>query len=187
MLQYILLGLLNYAPMTGYELKSIIDESTTHFWHAYHSQIYTMLRKLEGDGLLTSESDDADDKLNRRVYHLTDAGHAALLAWQGQPLTELPAIKDDLLVRLFFSGLRDRADVIDELRVQKLLHQRKLEYYEALAGELIARRVHSKGGAGIDLTSEARYWMATLRFGEQYERMYIAWLESVIAELEVTG
>ena len=45
MLKYVLLGFLNYTPMTGYELKQFMDESTANFWHAKQSQIYTTLKK----------------------------------------------------------------------------------------------------------------------------------------------
>ena len=51
MIKYILLGLLNYQPMTGYDLKQTIDHSVSHFWHAYHSQIYTQLRQMEAERL----------------------------------------------------------------------------------------------------------------------------------------
>ena len=54
MLKYVLLGFLNYTPMTGYELKQFMDESTANFWHAKQSQIYTTLKKLEEEGMLES-------------------------------------------------------------------------------------------------------------------------------------
>ncbi|NJO82915.1 MAG: PadR family transcriptional regulator [Blastochloris sp.] len=129
MLKYILLGFLNYSPMTGYDLKRIIDHSTAHFWHAYHSQIYTTLARMEDEGLLTSETDDSDDKLSRRVYTITPTGQAALAAWQRQPLTSLPHGKNELLVRLFFSADRKTEEVLDELRIQRRLHQQQLELY----------------------------------------------------------
>src|SRR5215510_9112051 len=98
MLKQILLGFLNYKPMTGYELKTSMDESTMHFWHAYHSQIYTTLRKLEEEGLLSSEMLEEDGSPTKRLYTLTDAGRKDLLAWLGHSLTELPDVKEDLLV-----------------------------------------------------------------------------------------
>src|SRR5215216_1138048 len=106
MLKYILLGFLKYRAMTGYELKSIMDESTMHFWHAYHSQIYTTLRKLEADGLVSSELEDGYDHLTRRTYTLTEAGRTELSAWLNTPLTETVPEKEDLLVRIFFSAER---------------------------------------------------------------------------------
>jgi DNA-binding PadR family transcriptional regulator len=132
MLSYILLGFLGYQPMTGYELKTVLDGSTMHFWHAHHSQIYTTLRDLEARGLLTSEVQESGDRLNRRVYTITDAGRAELQTWLDRPLTELPAAKEELLVRVFFSARRDRREVLDELRVQRALHEQKLQLFRGM-------------------------------------------------------
>jgi DNA-binding PadR family transcriptional regulator len=180
MLQYILLGLLNYAPMTGYELKSIIDESTTHFWHAHHSQIYTMLRKLEAEGMLVSEESDGDDKLKRRVYELTEAGRNVLLDWLSKPLLEVPTVKEDLLVRLFFSSQRDPQDVLDELRFQRQLHEQKLEAFRALGAGHMKKRM---GLNDETLAQNAVFWMLTLQFGISYEQMYLRWLDDAIAQI----
>lgn len=38
-LSYGLLGLLNYFPMSGYDLKKIFDDSINFFWAAQTSQI----------------------------------------------------------------------------------------------------------------------------------------------------
>lgn len=183
MLRYILLGFLNYRPMTGYELKTLIDHSTGHFWHAYHSQIYTTLRKLEEDGRLVSEEEEADDnKLNRRIYTITSAGQAELMQWLGEPLQEMSRVKEELLPRLFFSGLRDKAAILDELRHHRRLHQQKLVYYESIeGGELLSPQAIEANPA---IAGEIPYWQMTLRFGRQYARMYLNWLDETIASVE---
>jgi PadR family transcriptional regulator AphA len=186
MLKYILLGFLNYQPMTGYDLKTVMEQSTLHFWHAYHSQIYTTLRKLEADGLVASEVEDSDDKLNKRAYTLTDAGRAELRQWLNQPLNELVPIKEDLLVRLFFSGQRDKAAVLAELRQQRHLHAQKLLYYQTLAPEQLAQRFLTPESLPI-LAHESRYWLATLQFGIRYETMYLAWLDDTLALIETSS
>ena len=175
MLKYILLGFLKYRSMTGYELKSLMDESTMHFWHAYHSQIYTTLRKLEDEGLVISELDEGDDKLNRRTYTLTDPGRADLMAWLNTPLAEAVPEKEDLLVRVFFSAERDRESVIDELRFQRQIHERKLTQYQHIEVD-----PSDEGAPEADLP----FWTATLRFGVEYEKMYLAWLDETIESIE---
>jgi PadR family transcriptional regulator AphA len=81
MIKFILLGFLNYQPMTGYDLKQTIDETSAHFWHAYHSQIYTTLRKMEEDGLVTSQFVQEDNAPDRRIYTITASGKKAVKAW----------------------------------------------------------------------------------------------------------
>ena len=179
MLKYILLGFLNYEPMTGYDLKRLVDGSTAHFWHAYHSQIYTTLRKMEQDGLVTSVIDDSDEKLERRIYQLTELGQSKFKQWLGKNLTELPPSKDALLVRLFFSGSRDRDRVLDELRFQRQLHQQQLETYQQLEPEKSSAKSDR-----IDFEREAQFWRMTLELGLSYEQMYLKWLDETIAKIE---
>jgi PadR family transcriptional regulator, regulatory protein AphA len=166
--------------MSGYDLKSLMENSTGHFWHAYHSQIYTTLRKLEEDGALTSEEIEDDQKLNRRVYTITNAGKAELYMWLKQSLTEMPQVKEELLVRIFFSGSRNTEDTLRELRHHHELHTRQLALYESLSPHHWQPLV----GNNPDLAREAVYWASTLNFGIRYERLYLAWLEETMQQLQ---
>lgn len=181
MLRYILLGFLHYQPMTGYDLKRLIDQSTGHFWHAYHSQIYTTLRKMEQEGLVSSELDSGDDKLEKRIYTLLPAGEAELKNWLRHPLTELPQSKDDLMVRMFFSGLRSKTEVLEELRLQRRLHQQLLEQYQ---GYDLKRQSAQFLGEERDVGYDLEFWKLTLEHGYQYEVMYLKWLDEAIARIE---
>ena len=40
-LKHAILGLLNYAEMTGYDIDRYFKSSIAFFWHAQTSQIYT--------------------------------------------------------------------------------------------------------------------------------------------------
>ena len=191
MLKYILLGFLNYEPMTGYDLKRLVDGSTAHFWHAYHSQIYTTLRKMEQDGLVTSVIDDSDERSERRIYDITEQGKSQLKQWLGKSLTELPPSKDGLLVRLFFSGSRDNQDVLNELRFQRQLHQQQLELYQKIKPEqstaqspVKSDRKKNHHAESLDFDREAKFWRMTLDLGLAYERMYLKWLDETIAKIE---
>lgn len=187
MLRYILLGLLQYQALTGYQIKSLIDDSILHFWHVYHSQIYTTLRKMEEEGLVASELDDeAGDKLQRRVYIVTDAGKAVWEEWLRAPMLESVPVKEELMVRVFFSGERDPEAVLDELRTQRQLHQQKLDYYLALEPRHLVREFTDQ--LPTDALPEAihraiPFWSATLQFGIAYEQMYLQWLEQIIGML----
>jgi PadR family transcriptional regulator, regulatory protein AphA len=185
MLKFILLGFLNYAPMTGYQLKTLIEDSTAHFWHAYHSQIYTTLRTLEEDGLVESELDESDEKLQRRVYTITQAGRDAITAWLNETMMAASTVKDELLVRVFFSGQREPEAVRAELLIQRQLHVAQAEVYRsvALTGWEPYIRMAQAGHPTLDMVREGNFWGATLNFGMRYEALYIEWLDELIASL----
>lgn len=179
MLKYILLGFINYRPSTGYDLKQVLDNSTGNFWHAHHSQIYTTLRRMEKDGLVASEMMEEDGR-ERRVYSITEAGLADLQAWQDSPLTETAPVKEDLLVRVFFSGLRDIPAILDELRLQRVLHQKELDFYQGTTMPHLINEHNPESLSSID----PLLWLSTLEFGIRYQQMYIEWLDQLIARLE---
>lgn len=188
MLKYILLGFLNYQAQTGYQLKTLMEQSTMHFWHAYHSQIYTTLRALEGEGLVTSEVEEGDEKLNRRRYEITEAGREAVSQWLAQPLMELTQEKKELLVRVFFSGQRSDDAITEELRIQRRLHQQRLDLYRALDISHFVETL-SEGAAGAadsdtKLWREGFFWTSTLEFGIAYEELHLRWLDRLLSALE---
>ena len=43
----VILGLLAVRPLSGYDIKAIVDRSTRFFWAASYGQIYPELRRLE--------------------------------------------------------------------------------------------------------------------------------------------
>ncbi len=180
MIKYILLGFLNYQPMTGYDLKQTIDHSVSHFWHAHHSQIYTTLRQMEADKLVVSEFIHSEGQPDRRVYSLTDSGRAELKTWLAQPLTEMSPIKEELILRLFFSARRDKSSVLAELYLQRDLHQKKLNEYHGLEAGEIEENVKNIP----QLARDAIFWRMTLNMGIGYEEMYLKWIDQTIQEID---
>jgi len=180
MIKYILLGFLNYQPMTGYEIKQTLDHSVSHFWHAYHSQIYTTLRQMEADALVVSEFIHGEGQPDRRVYSLTDAGRAEFKAWLDQPLTEMSPIKEELILRLFFSARRDKNSVLAELIMQRELHQKKLSEYRTIE----VSDIEENAKTHPEMQRDAIFWKMTLNMGISYEKMYIDWLDRTIQEIE---
>jgi len=67
-LGHTLLGLLSYAPMTGYEWKQVFDQSINHFWNAQMSQIYRELNNMEVKGWLNSEIEKQDGKPDITIH-----------------------------------------------------------------------------------------------------------------------
>ena len=179
MLKYALLGFLNYQPRSGYDLKQLMDVSTSNFWHAKQSQIYTTLKKLEKDKLVISHIEPQENRPNRRVYEITAAGQADLGEWLSQPLMTIDPRKETLLLKLFFSAQLDPQVILTELRLQRNLHQAELEKYKSTTKDVIRQFA-----ASTDMADDAQLWETTRRFGELYEEMYVRWLDETIEVLE---
>lgn len=114
-LRFALLGVLEARPMTGYELAQFFAQSAAWVWSAPHSNIYPELRRLENEGLLTSTTDVRGERLERRVYELTDLGLRQLLEWAATEPTP-SYLRDPLLVRIGFLDLADPTEATKMLR-----------------------------------------------------------------------
>ena len=84
-------------------------------WSAPHSNIYPELRRLEDEGLLAGTTDLRGEKLERRVYTLTELGLAKLLKWAVTEPTP-SYLRDPLLVKVGFLDLADPAEAAVMLR-----------------------------------------------------------------------
>ena len=180
MLKCALLGFLKYESKTGYELKQTMDKSTGHFWHAKQSQIYTTLKKLEEDGLITSHSEHQVTRPDRRVYTISESGEKTLREWLSQPVTKLDTTKQLLLLKLFFSGKLEKETILTQLRLLRNLHEQQVELYKTESPDFIKEITTFQP----ELKQDAHLWEATRRFGELYENMYIRWLDETIAMVE---
>jgi DNA-binding PadR family transcriptional regulator len=114
-----LLALLAKEPAHGYELKLALEQT---FGQAYTSpnigQIYVTLKRLEADGLVSSQDVEQDSRPNKRVYELTPKGREQLTAWVQEPI-EGPRVRDEFFMKLVLAplaGLADRMELINAQR-----------------------------------------------------------------------
>jgi len=178
-LKYTLLGFLSCGPLTGYDLKKHIDNSTQFFWHAKLSQIYPALKKLAEEGLVEATVIPQEGKPDKKIYFVTEAGRAALMDWLAEPIDELSPTKDPALLKLFFSGALDKEALLEQLRRQLALHRAQLAHYQQETAAYVEQVIAETG-----LTREGVMWELARQFGEEYERAYIRWLGEAIEAVE---
>ena len=181
-LKHGILGLLNYGSMTGYELDKVFKDSLSFFWQAQTSQIYRELAAMEGiNGWLTSERVIQDDKPNKRIYSLTNAGREELKKWLSTPeadIREAMTVRSAFLMRVFFAGETSDGQVLS------MLHAFRQKCAEsALALNAVPETI-VKYGAEVDSTKRAKYWELAALFGEIYYRAEMEWVEKAIATVE---
>ena len=76
--------------------------SVRHFWAISYGQIYPELKNLVDAGLVSSEDTSVGSR-QRTVYQLTQSGREALADWAGMTQEQPIEIRDEMLLRLFFS------------------------------------------------------------------------------------
>jgi len=176
MLKYALLGFLNYRPMSGYDLKQFMDQSTANFWHAKLSQIYITLKALEEDGLVTSSPVAQESRPDRRVYTITAQGQTDLTKWINTPEFEIAPSKEPFLLKLFFSAQLSKESLLAQLRIQRDLHQKQIDQYQTETADLIKQTTER----APHLLKDALLWNATRRSGEIIEEAIVRWLDETI-------
>src|SRR4051794_41329734 len=120
---YVILGMLGWRPMSGYDVKSVVDHSTRFFWAASYGQIYPELQRLAEAGLVEGEA-EAGSARGRTVYRLTRSGRKALRDW----LAEEPRTfeqRDEGLLKLFFSSASPES-AAGTLDAKRVFHEGKL-------------------------------------------------------------
>jgi PadR family transcriptional regulator, regulatory protein AphA len=140
----VVLGLIPFGKRTGYDIKTFVDKTTRYFWAASYGQIYPELKHLEKQGLVRGRPEPSGGR-PRTVYELSQAGEAALEAWLSSDEAPLYELRDEGMLKLFFS------DSLPEQRIEIVRAIRKRE--ERALAHLRSIEPHaSKGPEGSYLT-----------------------------------
>jgi PadR family transcriptional regulator AphA len=132
LINYAILGLLNEKPMSGYDLKKIMQDSLYMYWSGNNNQIYKALLELYGDDFLTSETHHQNGAPSKKIYHITDKGRVALQEWVCSTPPEAPEFKKPFLIQMAFAGQLQAAQMEElilkyqhELNTQLIMQQEK--------------------------------------------------------------
>ena len=130
--KYMILGLLSFWPMSGYDIKYEIETSTTHFWTISYTQIYNTLKQLEADSFVTKSIEKTDGRPDKKVYTLTAAGRDHLHEWL---LTPAPPAqpKDESSLKLFFGHEISPAENIQQIEAYRAELNNQMASIAALA------------------------------------------------------
>jgi DNA-binding PadR family transcriptional regulator len=166
---YALLGLLATHPMSGYDIKAFADFTVRHFWAISYGQIYPELKQLEELGLVSSEEAAVGGR-QRTVYHPTPQGLEALEAWLAEPATASMEVRDEILLRIFFSDLGAPKD---RERLLRAMVKRHREVADRLAE-------HRPLAASHGQTSR----LEVLDFGVAFHRFCADWFSKKLRSSE---
>ena len=176
-LPHALLGLINYRPATGYDLKVAFDNSIHFFWNATLPQIYRTLNDMESKGWLAATFEHQEGKPSRKIYRVMPAGLDELKRWLVTP-TEPPEARHPMLVKTFFGNQMERGLFREVLVQWRDYHVKLLKTYEERVVPVIDRYAELTGAV-----DDALYWTFALDFGRRHAQMNIEWCEATLKAL----
>ncbi len=176
-LDHAILGFLNYNSSSGYDLKRAFDLSVQHFWPADQSQIYRTLNRLTKRGWTEQEVVMQEDRPNRKVYHITEAGRAELREWLTRPLP----VQDErhaTLIQVFFAGQLSDEEIL-------VMFERVAEQYRTILA-MYDQVPHQMEPYITQVNSEREcfFWLLTLDLGKRKTQAFLDWVESVIEKIQ---
>src|ERR1035437_1602465 len=102
--EYALLGLLRLSPRHGYDLLNEFrpEADLGEALRVDLSNLYAALKRLERQGLVSSEVQAVGSRPPRNVYDLTPVGRAEFERWLLEPVRHNRDIRLDFILKLFF-------------------------------------------------------------------------------------
>ena len=176
-LKYAILGLINRRPLTGYDITKEFNSGLVDFWYAKHSQIYPELKKLTDEDLISYETIIQGEKLEKKLYTITEKGKKCLQKWleKDDPLEPTP--KDIFRLKAYFCDEMDSDTLLKQFQSALNKHSERLEYLENCMEELLKKKDVSK------VSSPQFGDYIVLNGAIMREKTYIEWLEDCIKKI----
>ena len=117
-----------------------------------------------------------EDRPDRKVYHITETGRAALLAWlAGPPPMDEP--RSAPLIQVFFAGQLSNEAILAKFEGFAAIMRAMLAQYEQVPTQI------SPYQQEITSPREHFFWLLTLENGIHSMRANLAWAESIIERI----
>lgn len=171
----VILGLLSERPLSGYDIKKLIDLRFRFFWSESYGQIYPQLKKLEKEGLITTLKTQ-DSIRSKAHYAITETGREALSRWLTIP-PEKESVRIELLLKLYFGDSSRPTVLASHIKGFQENHQRDLALLSLFKKELQSIPDPDHNHQNI---------LSVIEFGIKTNQAYLDWCEESIAQLENT-
>jgi len=171
----VILGLLSEQPLSGYDIKKLIEIRFRFFWNESYGQIYPVLKKLTQQGLIVT-ADEPSSRRNTQRYAITETGRETMRQWL---LTnpEKESVRIELLLKLYFSSPQDPSLMIDYISTFMASHQRDLMILNLFKTEL--EKID-------DPYLNHQNIISVIDFGLKTNQAYLDWCKETIKRLEAS-
>ncbi|MFJ3903610.1 PadR family transcriptional regulator [Streptomyces sp. NPDC090025] len=177
-LKHAVLAALLEGEASGYDLAKLFDVSVANFWAATPQQLYRELDRLFEAGLIAARVVEQERRPNKRVFTLTDAGRADLVAYTGHP-PRPTAVRDELMVQVQACDTGDMAAVREHVRERMEIAGEKLARYRRLRDRMLDGRDET---AYLRESDRVGPYLTLLR-GMAFEEENVRWGERALVVL----
>ena len=171
---YVILGLLAERPLSGYQIKKIIDIRFQFFWSESFGQIFPALKSLASQGYCEELPQEGAGARAARVYQITPSGRVALVHWLGQPV-EKESLRLEILLKTYFSGYAAPEAMLTHLTAFEESHSKQLHILNLFQAEL--ERIPDEDENHGDI-------LRVIDFGQKANRAYLDWCSETKAYFE---
>lgn len=169
---FLVLGLLNEHPKSGYDIKTEVEEVIGHFWKESFGQIYPVLGRLVRQGLVKKATMPTGGR-RRHVYSITAKGRTELERWLRVP-PEPESVRNELLLKIFFGYELPPEILVGHVEVFRDRLTRLDRFFQQAEREI---------AAGDFPARARRSWNLTLRLGILVTKARLAWAEEALETL----
>jgi DNA-binding PadR family transcriptional regulator len=162
--RYFVLGLLGQQPMSGYDIKRLLERLNGLIGSSSFGHIYPALHTLLKEGWVTVNVVTRQDRPPRKVYTIKQEGRTALQEWLEQPIPSSPSQKA-LVMRLILAQGLPQKGLTAHLRQR---HAHVAAHRDALK-EL-----------SIELEQAGRGWQMALDYGLAVADAELGWLDRAL-------
>lgn len=181
-LEILILGLLNFKPLTGYDMKKWLDTEGRFMRPQTHlSQLYRTLKKMAEEGWVTFEVEERDVQPDLKIYTITPVGQQVFLNWLQSPFTPSFRYQDGaLLHRLFFASMLNSDQVLDLIRSELAYRKEQIATYRHRD-----RTIYEMQPTNIVDEDKVPYYLELIHEGGASSiDHYVGWLEGIIERIE---
>jgi DNA-binding PadR family transcriptional regulator len=151
-LEHYILGLLAISPRTGYDVKKHLDtEGRFERRRAPLSQIYTTLKRMTENNLVTFIEEERDSKPDLKIYSITPEGQKLLIDFLRSPIKQaFRHNESSLLFRIRYGFLVEPDVIIEQIQGELGFRQEQImDVYVAHLQKMLTFFEKQKETAGV--------------------------------------
>ncbi len=185
-----ILGLLSWQPMSGYDIKKLIQMGLQHFWNESYGQLYPTLNQLVAEGLATRKEGAGQGRRKRHVYSITAQGRRVFSDWLQEPTEPVP-VRNEFLLKFFLTGRQEESQSMRLIEEYQRQEKERLEAFtmseqilrKALRQRSLPDELIDLAGPAEDDSNQLLVFLLSLTHGIRMTEARLAWCGEALRSL----